>query len=126
MSDRLSRKRPCLCTRTDLGDLSTFHFKWNGRCTLCNDTKEVDDYPETSKLHLKYKSVDWNKIHENYSECEINITCECGNELYVGDESVACKCGRIYSLTGNFRVNDEYLGKQNELWKAIDELKVKK
>lgn len=116
----ITRKKPCICTRTELGDLS--FIKWHGRCTICNDKKEVDEYPQAYKLHLKYKSVNWKKIEEEYSEHEIRFICECGNSVFIMDEPATCTCGRVYNLVFNLQVNEDYLNRQDELWKAVDEL----
>lgn len=50
----------------------------------------------------------WPTINEDWHECMIQFTCPCGDAMFVDDqeEYYVCSCGRKYSLTTHFTVED--------------------
>jgi len=57
-----------------------------------------------------WRKVDWDKVKEDWRDCSVGISCECGNSAFAVDdqcgESRCDHCGRVYRLVTRLEVKD--------------------
>ena len=120
----LKVKRPCICTMDNY--IKDFHPTYVDypelyRCPFCNGKKEVETYPDEIDLVNGFEDVNWDEVHENWSEDMMGIVCVCGDEVILSSgENRACSCGRVYHLSPMIlTVNKTFVGKVPELLEYI-------
>lgn len=119
----LQRKHKCVYHVKSMLSLHPEYADHPSWCPWCNGKLEVLHNVTFENYKGKYKKVNWKKI-DNYDEdIEVSFNCQCGDRIFsMGEEDIACSCGRIYRFRSIFRVNEDYLGKP-ELLIELDKQK---
>lgn len=89
------------------------HPEW---CPWCHGTLYTDHDVRLSNHQGEFKSVDWEKISNFEADITMSFNCQCGDRIFsMGEEDVACSCGRVYRYHTVFQVDETYLGKPEVL-----------
>ena len=117
----LTVKRPCICNnRWYLEEIEPHLVDSPWLCVWCNGSKEMDEKVSFSKYQGKFKNLNFRNTCY-YNDMFVEIECQCGNRCtFVQDDTIACKCGRVYRLSTSIKVDETYLGRSEQLIKLYE------
>lgn len=94
-----------------MADMHPEYVRFPRMCVYCGGSLEVEYDVSFEDFDGNFQEVKYQEVDEYDEELYLRFKCSCGDELFfAGDDTKACKCGKIYRVYIQLEVDKDHIG----------------